>query len=163
IYVTHDQDEALSMADRIVVMRAGSVQQIGAPREVYGRPRNLHVARCMGYRNVLAFRVIRLAGAALSLGRSQVQRNGTAIGDLGDRREVAVAMRPDDYQLAAAGQANGIDATVQTLEFGGRDSLLFVASDLGDLYVRLPGAFAPGDRIRLHIPADRVLAYAEAA
>lgn len=163
IYVTHDQDEALSMADRIVVMRAGSVQQIGAPREVYGRPRNLHVARFMGYRNVLDFRVVRQAGDSLSIERHQVQLNGTAVGDLAGRQEVAVAMRPDDFQIAAEGQANGIDATVRTLEFGGRDSLLFVSTALGDLYVRLPGAFAPGDHIRLHIPADRVLAYAEAA
>jgi putative spermidine/putrescine transport system ATP-binding protein len=163
IYVTHDQDEALSMADRIVVMRAGSVQQIGAPREVYGRPRNLHVARFMGYRNVVDFRVVRRVDDGVSIERSQVQLNATAIGDLAGRQEVAVAMRPDDFQIAAAGQANSIDATVRSLEFGGRDSLLSVATALGDLYVRLPGAFAPGDRIRLHIPADRVLAYAEAA
>jgi putative spermidine/putrescine transport system ATP-binding protein len=163
IYVTHDQDEALSMADRIVVMRAGSVQQIGAPREVYGRPRNLHVARFMGYRNVLDFRIVRQAGDGLSIERNQVQLNGTAVGDLTGRQEVAVAMRPDDFEIADAGQANGIDATVRSLEFGGRDSLLFVSTALGDLYVRLPGAFAPGDHIRLHIPVDRVLAYAEVA
>lgn len=151
------------MADRIVVMRAGSVQQIGAPREVYGRPRNLHVARFMGYRNVLDFRTVRQAGDGLVVEHNQVQMNGTAIGDLAGRQQVAVAMRPDDFQLAEAGRTNGIDATVRSLEFGGRDSLLFVSTALGDLYVRLPGAFAPGDRILLHIPADRVLAYAEAA
>ncbi len=72
-------------------------------------------------------------------------------------------MRPDDFEIAAQGQTNAFDATIRTLEFGGRDSLLSVATGLGDLYVRLPGAFAPGDRIRLHTPADRVLAYAEAA
>src|SRR5215210_1578925 len=53
IYVTHDQDEALSLADRIVVMKDGVVQQIAAPREVYAQPSNLHVARFMGYRNVV--------------------------------------------------------------------------------------------------------------
>ena len=53
IYVTHDQDEALSLADRIVVMKDGVVQQIGTPQEVYAQPANLHVARFMGYRNVL--------------------------------------------------------------------------------------------------------------
>ena len=161
IYVTHDQDEALSMADRIVVMRTGSVQQIGSPREVYGRPRNLHVARFMGYRNVLEFRLVRNAGENVSLERQQVELNGTGIGDLVGAQNVAVAMRPDDFEIAPAGTANSIEATVKTLEFGGRDSLLFVSSDIGDLYVRLPGVFTPGDRIRLHIPADRVLAYAE--
>src|SRR5579862_2934632 len=55
IYVTHDQDEALSMADRIVVMKEGVVQQVASPKDVYTRPRNLHVARFMGYRNVADF------------------------------------------------------------------------------------------------------------
>src|ERR1043166_4908637 len=53
IYVTHDQDEALSLADRIVVMKDGAAQQIAPPHEVYSQPANLHVARFMGYRNVL--------------------------------------------------------------------------------------------------------------
>ena len=55
LYVTHDQDEALSMADRIVVMKEGVVQQVATPKEVYTRPHNLHVARFMGYRNVAEF------------------------------------------------------------------------------------------------------------
>ncbi len=66
IYVTHDQDEALSLADRIVVMKDGVVQQIGPPIEVYAQPANLHVARFMGYRNVLELDVAarrRRAGA----------------------------------------------------------------------------------------------------
>src|SRR5437764_7315477 len=52
VYVTHDQDEALSLADRIVVMKDGVVQQIATPQMVYGQPANLAVARFMGYRNV---------------------------------------------------------------------------------------------------------------
>ena len=59
IYVTHDQDEALSLADRIVVMRDGVVQQIATPERVYRQPANLHVARFMGYRNVLELDVER--------------------------------------------------------------------------------------------------------
>ena len=61
IYVTHDQDEALSLADRIVVMKDGVVQQIAQPDEVYAQPANLHVARFMGYRNVLHVQVVERA------------------------------------------------------------------------------------------------------
>ena len=53
LYVTHDQDEALSLADRIVVMKDGRVQQVDTPAAIYGRPANLAVARFMGYRNEL--------------------------------------------------------------------------------------------------------------
>src|SRR5215469_5157007 len=53
IYVTHDQDEALSLADRIVVLQDGRVQQVGTPEDLYARPANLAVARFMGYRNIL--------------------------------------------------------------------------------------------------------------
>lgn len=163
IYVTHDQDEALSMADRIVVMRTGEVQQVGTPREVYGRPHNLHVARFMGYRNVLPFRITRRNGAHLDLERGGARLAGTGI-DLPDHgADVAVAMRPDDFALTGDAGPDAIDATVRAVEFGGRDSLLHVESTIGDLFVRLPGTFGTGDRVRLSIPADRVLAYAEAA
>ncbi|MBX6389622.1 MAG: ABC transporter ATP-binding protein, partial [Frankia sp.] len=56
VYVTHDQEEALSMADRLVVLRAGRVQQIGTPEELHSRPANWHVADFMGFRNLLRLR-----------------------------------------------------------------------------------------------------------
>src|SRR5690554_3529528 len=59
IYVTHDQEEALSMADRLVVLREGRVQQIGTPEELHNDPVNWHVADFMGYRNLLDLEVTR--------------------------------------------------------------------------------------------------------
>src|ERR1700751_3819115 len=63
IYVTHDQDEALSLADRVVVMRDGVVRQVGTPTELYARPAHADVAEFMGYRNVLTARVLDGGGA----------------------------------------------------------------------------------------------------
>jgi putative spermidine/putrescine transport system ATP-binding protein len=63
IYVTHDQDEALSLADRIVVLNDGRTRQIGTPEELYARPANLQVARFMGYRNILELDLERIEGS----------------------------------------------------------------------------------------------------
>src|SRR5438876_2579286 len=67
IYVTHDQDEALSLADRIGVIKDGVVQQIATPHEIYAEPANIHVARFMGYRNELAATAERVAGSDVRL------------------------------------------------------------------------------------------------
>ena len=68
IYVTHDQEEALSLADRIVVLIDGQVRQIGTPEELYARPANPDVAEFMGYRNLVAF--ARRAGGWRRCGRA---------------------------------------------------------------------------------------------
>ncbi|MCH3765052.1 sugar ABC transporter ATP-binding protein, partial [Campylobacter coli] len=67
IYVTHDQDEALSLADRIVVLRDGEIRQVGAPSDLYERPDHLDVAEFMGYRNRLTGKVVSVDGARVSV------------------------------------------------------------------------------------------------
>src|SRR5690606_40654739 len=99
----------------------------------------------------------------LTVDRAGVRLAGQALEVADGQTEVSVAMRPDDFELASEAGDNTFEATVRTVEFGGRDSLLFVSSALGDLYVRLPGALSPGAQVRLRIPAERALAYAEAA
>ena len=93
IYVTHDQDEALSLADRIVVMKDGLVQQVAGPEEVYAQPANLHVARFMGYRNVLALNVGARNGDQVTLEGSGLGLEGIAKQELGGPR-ASVAIRP---------------------------------------------------------------------
>src|SRR6266536_3504405 len=117
IYVTHDQDEALSLADRIVVMKDGLVQQIGTPVEVYAQPANLHVARFMGYRNVLTLDV-----AADDAGRVRVARNGVRM--IGTRRQplfsgpVVVAMRPEEIVVGEGPDGlNTLSGRVDNVEY----------------------------------------------
>ncbi|RKP45024.1 ABC transporter ATP-binding protein [Pararobbsia silviterrae] len=160
IYVTHDQDEALSMADRIVVMREGAVQQIGTPREVYRRPSNLHVARFVGYRNVVSFELGAVVDARATLKSGASVLRGTTLEPLGPGR-VSVAMRPDDFERCERGTAdeNGFDAVVETVEYGGRESLLRVRAPFGALFARIPGDAQVGETLSLRIAPDRVLVY----
>jgi putative spermidine/putrescine transport system ATP-binding protein len=158
IYVTHDQDEALSMADRIVVMKEGVVQQVATPKEVYGRPKNLHVARFMGYRNVLPFTLEGTQGEGVAVEANGVRLIGIAMDGFNSKR-VSVALRPEDMERAAPGSENSFDAQVTTVEYGGRDSLIRVKSAFGEMWARVAGEFAEGERVTLCVPPSRTLVY----
>src|SRR6476619_5111100 len=95
IYVTHDQEEALSLADRIVVMKDGLVQQVAGPEEVYAQPANIHVARFMGYRNVIELNVTGKADGRVTLDGLGLKLQGTAKQPV-DHGKVYVATRPED-------------------------------------------------------------------
>src|SRR3954466_196036 len=97
IYVTHDQDEALSLADRIVVMKDGLVQQVAAPEDVYAQPANLHVARFMGYRNVIALNAGAPDSGGIALEGSGLKLQGTVKQNPGST--AAVAIRPEDLSV----------------------------------------------------------------
>jgi len=160
LYVTHDQDEALSLADRIVVMKDGKVQQIGTPPEVYGHPSNLAVARFMGYRNELLLDVVGQDAQSVALAGPGVNLNGIPKTRLQAR--AAVSIRPEEFSIVAAGQdaANSLSARVESVEYYGRESLFMLRTqDNTRLYVRTEGQAAPGDTIRVAVAANRVLAY----
>ena len=160
IYVTHDQDEALSLADRIVVMKDGVVQQVATPHEVYAQPANLDVARFMGYRNVVEFGVEREEGARVVLARDGVRLTGTRKQPLGPGPAL-VAMRPEEI-IVGEGPAgsNTLAGRVDNVEYGGRDSLVdVVTSDGTRLHVRTHVPVSVGEAVRLHVPPERALVY----
>src|SRR4051812_25346632 len=160
IYVTHDQDEALSLADRIVVMKDGVVQQIAGPTEVYGQPANLHVARFMGYRNVLHAGVVEESGDRVRIEAPDVKLTGVKKLPLSGPR-VSVAIRPEEMTIATAPAAeNVIAGRVDNVEYGGRDSLVDVVTRGGTrLHVRAPVNVALGAQVLVRVPPERVLVY----
>lgn len=158
LYVTHDQDEALSMADRIVVMREGVVQQVATPKEVYARPQNLHVARFMGYRNVAEFTLEGMQGDGVAVSANGVRLIGTPMAGFNGKR-VSVALRPEDMERTAPGTENAFDALVTVVEYGGNSSLLRVKTAFGDLWARVAGEFVEGQHISLRVPPSRTLVY----
>jgi multiple sugar transport system ATP-binding protein len=102
IYVTHDQTEALTLGDRIAVMRAGILQQVGPPAELYGRPKNLFVAGFIGSPS-MNFLPGEIDGDTLKLpigdvNISQSLRRGLESGPGGGRKGVIVGLRPEDFE-----------------------------------------------------------------
>ncbi len=157
IYVTHDQDEALSLADRIVVMKDGLVQQVAGPEEVYAQPANLHVARFMGYRNVLALKAGARSGDQVTLEGSGLALEGTVRQALSGPHAM-VAIRPEDLSVGAG--PNAIAGKVENVEYGGHDSLIDVrvAPDVM-LHARSGERLAIGDNVKLTVAPQRVLVY----
>jgi putative spermidine/putrescine transport system ATP-binding protein len=164
IYVTHDQDEALSLADRIVVLREGVVQQVAPPHEVYAQPANLHVARFMGYRNVIDFDAApNVRAGQVTLQRDGMSITGTLRHAVNDGR-LSAAIRPDDITIGPEQAVNAIPGWVANVEYCGRDSLIDVSVPGGvTLHVRASSNVALGDRLHLSVPPERVLVYASDA
>ena len=160
IYVTHDQDEALSLADRIVVLREGVVQQVAPPHEVYSQPANLHVARFMGYRNVIDFDPVPGVHAGqVTLHREGMSLKGVLRHAVNGGRLFA-AIRPDDITIGRAETVNALPCRVDYVEYCGRDSLIDVSAPGGvKLHVRTSATVAPGDTLHLNVLPDRVLVY----
>jgi putative spermidine/putrescine transport system ATP-binding protein len=160
VYVTHDQDEALSLADRIVVMKDGVVQQIANPQEVYSQPANLHVARFMGYRNVFELPVREERGDRVYLEGPDMRLTGVRKLPLQGNR-AAVAIRPEEMAIATGPAAeNIVSGRVDNVEYGGRDSLVDIVTAGGTrLHVRAPQNVALGSDVHVHVPPERVLVY----
>ena len=118
IMVTHDQEEALTMADRIVVMNHGAVEQIGTPVEVYMEPRSLFVARFVGQMNLLPARADRRAGWARVGGVALRHRDA---GAMAEGTPCTLAIRPEELVIgpAARRSENGLTVRVAAVQFLG--------------------------------------------
>ncbi|MCV2865847.1 ABC transporter ATP-binding protein [Albidovulum sediminicola] len=115
IFVTHDQEEALTMSDRIAVMSRGQILQIGTPREIYAHPTNRFVADFIGETNFLRA-AVKGGRAVLGPGVELPLAAGTADG------EVTLAIRPEHIRLVPEGAAGALSATVGDATYFGTDS-----------------------------------------
>ncbi len=149
VYVTHDQVEALTMGDRIAVMRGGVLQQVGAPRELYSCPQNVFVAGFIGSpaMNVFPARVVE---GGVQIGSVVVPVERSALAHAGD--EVSVGVRPEDLAIQAP---DGLAVVVDLVEELGADGYIYTHTESErrrvELVARVSGADYPrlGDELRI--------------
>jgi len=149
IYVTHDQIEAMTMADKIVVMHDGLVEQVGAPLELYDRPANRFVAGFIGS-PAMNFLPGRASGGRIAI--SGANYSVAAGAGLQEDREVVLGIRPEHLEIAA----DGFEAEVVVIEPTGSETQLFArlgGQEIAAVF-RERHEFVPGQRIRLRPRAD---------
>jgi ABC-type sugar transport system ATPase subunit len=160
IYVTHDQIEAMTLADRIVVLHDGHVEQIGTPEDVYERPATRFVAGFIGAppMNLLPGRIVR-DGDATAVELPGRARLALAVSDGGaPAREVTAGVRPEHLEWTAPGRPAAIEAPATVVEPLGSDTLVTVDLDGHDLHVRLPPRRVRrvGEIVRLAVAPEHV-------
>ena len=164
LYVTHDQEEALSMADRLVVLRDGRVQQIGTPEDLHDNPANWHVADFMGYRNLVDLDVTSVDGSAVTVEDQGFMLRGTAVEPVTVGQRVRAAIRPEDLVVvsptAPAVGGSTTTATVSVVEYHGREFAVGVTTSGGRLlHVRSDHAPLVGSTVELTADPGRVLVF----
>lgn len=154
IYVTHDQEEALAISDRICVMNAGKIEQVGTPQEIYGNPQTRFVAEFVGTLNTF------MSGQALD----------ALLGQLGLEKPNAAtwSVRPEHLGLAAPGSAPGggavLSGTVAKYTYLGREAHVQVNTPAGNIVVQLanPGMAATrevGEAVEVVVPSTAPMAF----
>jgi iron(III) transport system ATP-binding protein len=165
VYVTHDQAEALSMADRIAVMNAGRIEQLGTPREIYTRPASVFVAGFIGETNFTDGRIVDAAGERVTVDTPLGRLVGVpANGSLGAGASVTCSIRPESLRLADEASdlgENRLEAVLEhaTYEGATEELALRVGEKALRAVVANPGrhGYAPGETVRLCVDAEDVV------
>jgi spermidine/putrescine ABC transporter ATP-binding subunit len=146
VYVTHDQEEALTMSDRIVLMRQGRIAQVGTPRDLYDRPASRYVADFIGETNLIPGVVVESGGGRVALRVGEATLLGTSDGTPAPGSEAWLTVRPESIDLADGGAApaggNLVTGTVREAVYAGSSLRVHVV---------LPS----GQRLVANVPSDR--------
>ncbi len=158
VYVTHDQTEALTMGDRIAVLKDGLLQQVGTPRDLYASPKNVFVAGFIGSPAMNLFDVDIVDGG-LKFGTAVAAVDRETLGATSGKK-ATVGIRPEDLTIATSG--NGLPVEVDVVEELGADGYLYGHTEIEDkrvdIVVRVDGRSHPnaGDKIVVTPAADHI-------
>jgi multiple sugar transport system ATP-binding protein len=162
IYVTHDQVEAMTMGDRIAVMKDGILQQVGTPQELYDHPDNVFVAGFIGSPAMNFATVKATEGQDLMLGGAKLNLAGAAAKAAADRPQGAdllIGFRPEHLDIAEG--ADGvvrIPARVDVVEYLGNEELIHAQAEGNEIVALIPSdrKVKPGEQIELGVPLDKL-------
>lgn len=149
IYVTHDQEEALTMSDKIVVMSEGRMQQIGTPEDIYNEPKNAFVADFIGESNIFTGIMtdklkVRFCGAEFA-----------CVDDVEHGRLVEVVVRPEDVEITAP-ENGAITGTVTSVVFKGVHYEITVESGKNEIVIQSTKTAAVGSQVGLNVEPDGI-------
>jgi putative spermidine/putrescine transport system ATP-binding protein len=168
VYVTHDQEEALSLSDRVVVMSEGRIEQLGTPSEIYNFPATPFVASFVGTLNLLNARVVDPAGGGIEIEGQPVRASKAVPAASG--ATVSVALRPESIELGENGGANRVRGPLQDISFLG--SIVRMRMGVGTSATSIsldtfndPNLALPpvGDQVIVSFPPEACLVLAQAA
>ena len=166
VLVTHDQEEALSLSDRILVLDEGRVQQIGTPEEVYLRPRNRFVADFLGTANFFDG-ILERNGESVHIRLEHGDAVACADPGMSTGTAISAIVRPERILLASEGAGDGLPARVSDVIYLGQSVRYHLQTRQGNEIVAASAdrgiRFAPGDAVRLSWPRDDVWVIPEAA
>lgn len=161
LYVTHDMMEAFTIADRILVLRDGQIDQLAEPHALFERPQTPWVAQLMGYHNRLEARYVGDGTPNVRIGDAVIGGSGTGGGRMEGK---AVVMVHPEYvavqEATGALETNAVPATIaQAVYEGTRWRLIAVTGDGQKVHVVHDGRVEPGKAVRLLLPRDRTMIY----
>ena len=164
VYVTHDQEEAMAVSDRIAVMNLGEIQQIGTPQAIYQRPANLFVASFIGRTNLVPGElVIRGDEAVLVVSGTEIKLDTLLEEEKKDQKVVA-SIRPEEFVIAKDG--TGIPATVNSSTFLGLNMHYFLTLDSGEEVqviqeAELDSCLKDGEKVFLQVKQGKINVFCE--
>ena len=162
VYVTHDQEEALAVSDRIIVMDRGVIAQEGSPSDLYERPSTAFVADFMGGANLIPCQIVHWAN-----GQARVRLSGAEFGIVSPVRpeRAMIVIRPSAVQLERTDGGASLAGTVRKATYLGSHWELSVDTDVGELMVAhdQPWRLQPGDVVFVRLQPDRLSLVADEA
>lgn len=149
IYVTHDQEEALTMSDKIVVMSEGQIQQVGTPEDIYNEPKNAFVADFVGESNIFS---------GIMTGRLRVRFCGgefECVDDIPEGTHITAVVRPEDVQITPEGQGT-VQAMVTSVIFKGMHYEITMQSGKNEIVARSTHVAKVGERVGIRLDPDGI-------